>query len=63
MVPATVRVNHMLDLSEALVRCFQAVYNATKAFVDSFSLALPRAHGHRRHRELPDAGRYRHSFL
>ena len=43
---------------------FQAVYNGTKAFIDSFSDALAqRAQGHRRHRHLPDAGRDRHRVL
>ena len=36
---------------------FQAVYNGTKAFLDSFcDGASQRAQGHRRHRHLPDAG-------
>ena len=43
---------------------FQAVYNGTKAFLDSFSFALrARAQGHRRHGHLPDAGRHRDRVL
>ena len=42
---------------------FQAVYNGTKAFIDSFSYALRRAQGHRRDRDLPDAGRHRYGLL
>lgn len=40
---------------------FQAVYNGTKAFIDSFSQALrKRDEGHGRHHHLPDAGTNRH---
>ena len=43
---------------------YQAVYNGTKAFLDSFSFALrARAEGHRHHRHLPDARRHRDRVL
>ena len=43
---------------------YQAVYNGTKAFVDSFSFALTRrAEGHRRHGHMPHARRHRNRLL
>ena len=43
---------------------YQAVYNGTKAFVDSFSFALARrAEGHRRHGHMPHARRHRNRLL
>ena len=43
---------------------FQAAYNGSKAFLDSFSFALAqRAEGHRHHGHLPDARRDRHRVL
>ena len=43
---------------------FQAVYNGTKAFIDSFSFALRNElEGQRRDRHLPDAGRDRDRVL
>ena len=43
---------------------FQAVYNGTKAFIDSFSYALRNElKDTRRHGHLPDARRHRHGIL
>ena len=43
---------------------YQAVYNGTKAFLDSFSFALrAELKDTRRHRDLPDAGRHRDRIL
>ena len=43
---------------------YQAVYNGTKAFLDTFSFALRHElEGQRRHGHLPDAGRHRDRVL